>query len=289
MVVWGRSIEETLQLRKVAKDFEYGGGGIGADFAWMHRRTGDTDIYYVANLTDEPQDLKVRLRVANREAQLWHPDTGFIKPATYTSQGERTDVSLHLDQREMVFVVFPKPAASPSRVVPQPQRTTVGTITGSWRVRFAPGLGAPTQLEFPVLQSWTADANNGVKYFSGTATYTKSINTPQAWFGPGSRMFMDLGSVADLAEVSVNGKPFGLLWKPPYRIDVTGALRSGSNSIEVKVTNEWSNRILGDQLAPANQGVLSSGGGRGSPAASAQQPTMSGLLGPVTMIRQTAR
>jgi hypothetical protein len=100
-------------------------------------------------------------------------------------------------------------------------------------------------------------------------------------------MLLDLGVVADMAEVSVNGRSLGLVWKPPYRVDVTGVLRAGSNSIEIKVTNEWNSRIMGDQQAPANQRVLSSaGGGRGGPAANSQPP-VSGLLGPVTVIRQT--
>jgi hypothetical protein len=287
MVVSGRSLEETLKLKDVPKDFEYGGSGIGAEFAWLHRRTGDTDIYYVANLTDEAQDLQVRVRVANREAELWHPDTGTIEPASFTSQGQRTTIGLRLDPREMVFVVFPRAAKASSRTAPQPIRTTVGTVTGAWQVGFAPNLGAPPQMTLPVLQSWTENSNTGVKYFSGTATYSRTLTAPQTWFTSGSRMLLDLGVVADMAEVSVNGRSLGLVWKPPYRVDVTGVLRAGSNSIEIKVTNEWNSRIMGDQQAPANQRVLSSaGGGRGGPAANSQPP-VSGLLGPVTVIRQT--
>ncbi len=74
-----------------------------------------------------------------------------------------------------------------------------------------------------------------MKYFSGTATYTKTVQAPASWFVAGSRVMLDLGVAKDLAEVSVNGKNVGLLWKPPYKVDVTGALRPGANRIEVKV------------------------------------------------------
>jgi len=87
---------------------------------------------------------------------------------------------------------------------------------------------------------------------------------------------------------SVNGTSFGLLWKPPYRVDITPALRIGANRLQIKVTNEWNNRILGDQRAPAGQKILASGGdGRGG--AGNAQPPESGLIGPVTVMRQTAR
>ncbi len=114
-------------------------------------------------------------------------------------------------------------------------------------------------MTLPILHSWTANANDGVKYFSGTATYTKTIIAPQSWFQLSARMMLDLGKVSDMAEVSVNGTSFGLIWKPPYRVDVTSALRGGANRLEIKVTNEWNNRILGDQRAPAGQKILAAG------------------------------
>jgi hypothetical protein len=282
-VIWGRSPDEILQLINVPKDFEDGGGHAGAELAWLHRRAGDTDIYYVANLTDERQDLEARFRVAQREAELWHPDTGVIEAASFSSQGDRTRVTLRLEPREMVFVVFPRPASSPSRVVPTPQPMTVATIAGAWRVRFPPSLGAPAEITLPALQSWTKQSQEGVRYFSGTATYTKTVDAPAAWFRAGARTLLDLGTVADIAEVSVNGQSLGLLWKPPYRVDVTRALRVGRNDVVITVTNEWTNRILGDQAVPSERRVLSPvTGGRGGGAA----PPDSGLLGPVTIVLQ---
>ncbi len=284
-VVWGRSPGEVLDLMNVAPDVEYGGGGLGAELAWLHRRAGETDIYYVANLSDDEQDLDARFRVANREAEIWRPDTGAAEAASFTSQGDRTVVPLHLEPREMVFVVFPRPASAPSRAVPGPTRDTVATLEGAWQLAFSPGLGAPPSVTLPVLGPWTAQADDGVRYFSGTATYTTSVDAPDSWFRAGARTLLDLGEVADMAEVLVNGRSVGFLWKPPYRVDVTGALRAGRNDVSVAVTNEWTNRIMGDRLAPADRRVLGEApAGRGGGPA---EPPVSGLLGPVRVMLQT--
>jgi hypothetical protein len=112
------------------------------------------------------------------------------------------------------------------------------------------------------------------------------VEAPRAWFRTGAKTLLDLGVVADIAEVSINGKSLGVLWKPPYRVDVTDALRAGRNEIVVKVTNQWTNRIMGDQLLPADRRVLrSAAGGRGGAGGAA--PPASGLLGPVTVVLRT--
>jgi hypothetical protein len=104
-----------------------------------------------------------------------------------------------------------------------------------------------------------------VKYFSGTATYTKSFQVPGAWLRTGTKILLDLGSARDIAEVSVNGKPLATLWKPPFEVDITTALKPDANQLEIKVTNEWTNRQIGDRSVPPERRVLAStGGGFGS-------------------------
>jgi hypothetical protein len=235
----------------------------------------------VANRTDRPRDIEARFRVDGKEAELWHPDTGEMEPASYSIENKLTTVPLHLDVRESVFVVLRKPAASPSREVPKPVFSRLATIEAPWRVSFQPELGAPPSIEMPKLQSWTENPDPGVKFFSGTATYTQTMPAPGSWFGKGDRIWLDLGNVRDIAEISINGKPFGTLWKPPYRIDVTNAIKAGPNQLEIKVTNQWSNRIAGD--AAGGPRILSGGGGRGF-GRGARGPADSGLLGPVTLI-----
>jgi hypothetical protein len=123
-------------------------------------------------------------------------------------------------------------------------------IAGPWDVSFAPNLGAPERTTFDKLISWTESGEPGVKYFSGAATYRKTISVPAGLVGPGRRFVLDLGRVAVMAEVTLNGRDLGVLWKAPFRVDATPALRAGDNALEVKVANLWINRQIGDEMLP---------------------------------------
>lgn len=136
------------------------------------------------------------------------------------------------------------------------QLTTQGLPTpeivpAKWWVSFQKGLGAPEQaVEFNRLESWTNRTEEGIRYFSGTATYAQGVNVSRERLRPGRSVYLDLGDVRHLAEVFVNDKPLGVLWKPPYRVDITAAVTPGANKIEVRVTNVWKNRLIGDQKLP---------------------------------------
>jgi hypothetical protein len=226
-------------------------------------------------------EAQVEERTGNRQPGL--------QPAAYSTQSGFTTLPLHLAERESVFVVFRNAAVAPSRVASAAVETTLATLNSSWTVNFPAHWGAPPTLAMPKLISWTDSTDNGVKYFSGTATYRKTMQAPAAWFRAGQRICLDLGKVRDIAEVRVNGKPVGISWAPPYRLDVTDTLRPGSNRIEVSVTNEWTNRQIGDQLVPQSQRVLEAppvapgrpgGGAFGRPQVLAE----SGLLGEVRVV-----
>jgi hypothetical protein len=152
-----------------------------------------------------------------------------------------------------VFVVFRRAASAPARTLPLAPSTVLAALSGPWSVAFPPNWGAPAQIRLDDLTSWTTSADPGVKYFSGTATYTKDIQVPPAWLHPGAHVRLDLGKVKEIAEVSVNGKPLGILWKPPFQVDVTGALRPGANHLEIRITNLWPNRMIGDQQPSATK------------------------------------
>jgi len=287
-VVWGWSPAEALAAANIEKDFDYA-RGLDADLAWLHRRSADADIYYVVNTTDSACDFDARFRVAGREAELWHPDTGAIEPANYSITGDRTIVPLRLAERESVFVVFRRVASAPSRTTPHPVTSLVATIDGPWDVAFPENLGAPALLQLTKLEPLSANGDDGVKYFSGTATYTKTITAPGEWFRPGAAVILDLGRVADIAEISVNDRSLGQLWKAPYQIDVTDALQPGENLFEIKVTNQWTNRIAGDRIAADGKKVLTAGSppaGRGGGIFGDGGGTLpeSGLIGPVTIL-----
>ncbi len=123
-------------------------------------------------------------------------------------------------------------------------------VAGPWSVTFPPHWGAPPSATFESLISWTDHADAGIKYFSGTAEYEKQIDIPAELVGPGRSLVLDLGRVKNIAEVSLNGKDLGILWKPPFAVDISGLARAGANTLKVRVTNLWVNRLVGDEQLP---------------------------------------
>jgi (4-O-methyl)-D-glucuronate---lignin esterase len=178
--------------------------------------------------------------------------------------------------------VFRAPATALTRALPRSTTTALATIEGPWSVTFPPNWGAPPQSKIDKLASWTAFADPGVKYFSGTATYTKELQAPPAWFKPGARVVLNLGSVREIAEVSLNGKPVGgVLWKPPFDADLTEALKPGANRLEIKVTNLWPNRMIGDLQPSATKRYAFTDY---KPYTKDSPLIESGLLGPVRLL-----
>ena len=163
-----------------------------------------------------------------------------------------------------------------------------------WEVRFQPNRGAPEKLVFEMLSDWSRHPDPGVKYFSGVATYTttfvpsaESLPRPSATTGPGGatdpsgpRLYLDLGQVAALAQVRLNGHDLGILWKEPFVVDITTAVQPRENTLEIKVANLWPNRLIGDQGRPADQRIAST---TWNPFRKDTPLLPSGLLGPVTL------
>ncbi|HIQ20442.1 MAG TPA: hypothetical protein EYH34_04280 [Planctomycetes bacterium] len=129
----------------------------------------------------------------------------------------------------------------------------VREVEGPWEVRFPAGWGAPPVARFPRLVSWSDRPEKGIRYFSGLATYRTQFELPLEGAGKRCRWVLDLGRVEKVAQVSMNGCQLGILWKPPFQVDVTGAIRPGRNQLEIQVANTWSNRLVGDALAPESE------------------------------------
>ena len=147
-------------------------------------------------------------------------------------------------------------------------------IAGPWQVKFP-----DKRVAFDKLMSWTGHADASIKYFSGSATYTNNFKIADVK----SRVTLDLGQVEKMATVSVNGRAFPTLWTYPYRIDITSALKPGTNELAVTITNPWNNRLVGDaaQLAKQRQTSIT------TPSVNAATPLQAaGLLGPVTLIQE---
>jgi alpha-L-rhamnosidase len=277
-----KSLAEVLTTIGVAPDFDYTRPESDAQVLFVHRKLADGELYYVDNRSARDEVVDASFRVDGKEAELWHADTGAMEPAAFQIAGGRTTVPLHLDPWGTIFVVFCKPAKSSSRSLPKMVDTTLSTVGGPWELSFAANLGAPAKVTLEKLASWSDNPDDGFKYFSGKGTYAKTIEAPADWFRNGAHLSLDLGEVKNLAEVTLNGQPLGILWKTPYRVDITSVLRPGKNTLAIRVTNAWVNRIIGDRQANVTKTYTFT-----SPKfyKADSKLVASGLLGPVKIIR----
>jgi hypothetical protein len=284
------------------------GMGVMEDFTatgpvrYGHRRTGDRDIYFVSNRTGAPIKADCRFRVGRGSPQLWDPVTGERRPLPqFGRAGGLTVIPMEFDAFQSFFVVFGgkagKPASKRERNFPE-LRIGPG-LSGAWDVAFDPKWGGPGRIAFDALQDWTARPEPGIKYYSGIATYRKTLNMARV---PEGRIYLDLGVVHDMARVKLNGEDLGVVWCAPWRMDVTGAIEAGDNRLEIEVVNRWANRMIGDkQPADANARTVECPpgflGGKKIPAGrytfctdDPYDPTSplapSGLLGPVRIMIQ---
>ena len=247
----GQSLTDVFNALKVAPDFDYTKPESDTRLLFVHRKLADGDLYFVDNRNDRDETVDATFRVTGKAPELWHAETGKSEPASYKIADGRTTVPLHLEPWGTVFVVFRKPAKATSRTLPKVVETELATVEGAWNVSFQPGRGAPASITLDKLISWSDSTDAGVKYFSGTGTYTKTIQASPDWFKKGAKLWIDLGDVKNLAEVTVNGKPLGIVWHAPYRVDATSALKPGANEVTIKVINAWVNRLIGDQQPDA--------------------------------------
>ena len=285
----GMTANEVLADLGTSKDFDYSKPGPDTSLMFLHRKLDDGDIYFVDHRNDHAENVEATFRVEGKVPELWDSATGESKPVSYRIADGRTTIPLHLDSYGSVFVVFREAAKAASLELPERAETQVAglddMLNKDWSVSFQPGRGAPEIVAFDRLTSWSDSAIDGVKYFSGTATYSKTIQITESEFASGAHYWLDLGDVKDLAEVAVNGKYLGIFWKAPFKVDVTAALKPGSNQIVIGVTNLWVNRLIGDQQSYAVKKYTFTD----FAPYKADSPLLpSGLLGPVRLLSATA-
>lgn len=214
---------------------------------WIHRRDGETDIYFVANTKDSTLMPHVTITGTGRLPEVWDPETGNMSEAEIWKMADgKTQVTLNLTTRRAVFLVFRNPTAETGsgKESFSEDITDIIPVTRKWTVRFDEG----KVVEWPSLTLWNESADNDIKYFSGTAHYEQRLYLKE--FDRHYRYILDLGEVKNLAVVRVNGKVCGTLWRPPFTIDITESLLGGDNLLEVDVTNLWVNRMVGDEQEP---------------------------------------
>ena len=230
-----------LQAAGIGKDVSFS----PADTPYMkfvHRKLDDGEIYWIANNSPEYRDADVCFRIGGRKPVVWHPEDCRVEEVSYRMEGGRTVVKLHLSPNDAQFVMFLEGTDTNCFEAPASSEREILRLEGPWTVEFQEGRGAPSKAVFDSLMSYTESADEGIRYFSGKAVYRKSFDfTPD-----GGRISIDLGEVSHMARIFLNGRDMGLVWKNPYRLDVTDALKPGENELEIHVTNAWTNRLIGD-------------------------------------------
>ena len=301
-VYWGMALSDVLTAENVPPDVDLGRSQPDTHVVAVHRRTDDgVDIYFLTNRLARSERLEISFRIKGKAAELWRAEDGSAKPVTYRVVGNRTVVPLELGPHDAVFVVFRRSTDALAYTAPEIVTTELARIGGPFELEFPGDRGAPERVVLPALMSWSEHEHPGVRYFSGTAKYTKVIDVPRDWLVRNDRLILDLGQVHEIAEVSINGRAIGVLWKAPYEIEVTEALRPGANTLTIAVTNLWPNRLIGDaqpgierkytwtavDLDPKRRGEVSMLMKLIGEGWSADSPLLpSGLLGPVRIERR---
>ncbi len=285
LLIWGRTGRQALADLGCAPDFTATAQPGAVDY--IHYTIDDADVYFVANQSADPIAVSCSFRITGRQPELWDPLTGRIRNALAFSQKDaRTDVPVHFDPYGSTFVVFRK-AISPNlqgtKQKNAPDLSIVQEISGPWDVGFDPQWGGPEHIVFDQLKSWTDSPNAGVRYYSGKAVYKNTFAFAGAKHA--TRYLLELGEVKDvgISSVCLNGRDVGVTWTPPFRVDITEALRHGANELTISVVNSWRNRLFGDRDLPQSQRYT-----RTNITIRKEWPLLnSGLLGPVRVLEES--
>lgn len=270
-------IREVLQKAGIQPDFEYDDQNAFIDF--IHRRDGDTDIYFIANRNNRPEKVKATFRVKNKQPELWDAVSGERRRLeTWEAASGRITIPLEFEPFQSMFIIF-SGALQKGKGGNFPAVTDLQEISGAWEVKFDTQWGGPASVVFPELTDWIQRPEEGIRYYSGAARYVKQFDLETR---PTSTLFLDLGVVKNIASVKLNGQDLGIVWTHPWRVDITKAVKEKNNLLEVEVINLWPNRLIGDATLPEEKRFTRTN------IALKKDATLlpSGLLGPVK-IRQS--
>lgn len=244
-IINGLTPDEVLKRKGIAPDFSFTGS---SDIDFIRRTTNSGEIYFLRNESEEPVTSTCRFRVAKLYPEIWDASTGEIsRIADFSNADDGIAFKIGLPAHGSVFVVFNKENRSELPEFADNKHGNKKTgISGPWKVDFPPNWGAPPSVVFDQLISWTESEDNGIKYFSGTATYQNSFNVDAE--SVKRKLILDLGEMRDVAEVFINGKSAGILWKKPYQADISQLVKVGENELKIEVVNLWVNRMTGDML-----------------------------------------
>lgn len=249
LLQWGDFVEE---------DYEFIVTNVtgNPDISHIHRRNGETDIFFVANLSHKPGTATCSFLITGMQPELWDPVTGEMRDLPrYEDSGRITSIPMEFDDAQSFFIVFRKKADHKSKPDASnfPLLSEAGTVEGPWEVTFDTAWGGPSEtVKFDNLVDWTTRMEDGIKYYSGTAIYRNSFDRPGNW-DEGQSLFLDLGTVKHIARIKLNGRDLGVVWTAPWRVELPGkGLKEKDNKLEIEITNVWANRLIGDEQHPAD-------------------------------------
>lgn len=261
LVDYWQRCQALLQWGRIAKpdkdDVKIAGAQAGSALKAIHRTDGATNIYFVANTSHQPISASCSFKVSGMQPEIWDPVTKTRRDLTnFESDLNGTTVNLDFDDAQSFFIVFrKKPVALATRKSNFSSKQKVQEISGRWNVQFDPKWGGPAQpVTFANLQDWTTSAQPGIKYFSGTAVYTKTFGVTDDVVNASEKgYYLDLGNVKHLARVKINGTDLGVVWTAPWGVHIpAGLLKTKGNKLMIEVTNVWANRLIGDEQEPAD-------------------------------------
>ena len=231
----------------VAEDFE-----TTARLRYAHRTTDELDIYFVSNAADTVVSADCIFNARGGVPELWDPLTGKTSTVRdYVHSGERTTIPMTFAPYQSHFVVIDRTAEAPPQENASARNLAdvrpVKTLEGPWHVSFDTAWGGPGDVTFENLQEWTTREEEGIRYYSGVATYRCTLEFPE---NPPARLWLELGEVHCVARIRMNGNDLGVVWCAPWQVDITDAVTKGENHLEVDVANLWVNRLIGDEALP---------------------------------------
>ncbi|TDH27499.1 DNA-binding protein [Segetibacter sp. 3557_3] len=288
----GKNVGKGKLFAGVFNQADFSAMGIAKDFiatqadtivtglAWTHRFAPGVDIYFISNQDSVSKLVNLSLRVSGRKPEIFDPVSGDIYEAgSWKIANGRTSLPVKLEANGSLFVVFREPVKALSSVNKNnwPQSSVAQVINGSWKVKFDAGLGGPAQqVVFDQLSDWSKHNDPAIRNYSGTATYHNTFNANIS----ASRTWLNVGKVANIADVYVNNIFCGTAWTPPFKVDITKALKKGINTVRIDVVNTWANRLMGDHDLPENKRVTQTE----SPYRLEGKPLLeAGLFGPVQL------
>ncbi len=286
-IIWGKSAREVLQNDSLKQDFSYQKQSIDPEkFDYIHRSLATCEIYFVINRTGNQVSDSFSFRVSGKLPEVWDPVTGEMKKVdAFTQRDGVTTISWEFAPYSSYFFMFHDTISVEQQGVKECNITKfqmIKDLSKTWEVQFDTVWGGPQKVIFDELKNWTERSEEGIKYYSGKATYKKIFSLSK---NGKSRIYLNLGNVKHVAVVRLNGKELATLWCAPWQIDITNFIKETDNVLEIDVINLWANRVIGDWRLPKNKRLTRTHEVFRFDMLRAETPLIdSGLLGPVLLL-----